>query len=44
MAPEFFDMVKPDGAGWTGRTVKTSGLATVKKIESGLLILADTFH
>jgi hypothetical protein len=44
MTPEFFDVVKPDGAGCTGRTVKTSGFATAKKTKSELLILADTSH
>jgi hypothetical protein len=44
MTPGFFDVVKPDGAGCTGRTVKQSGFATAKKTKSELLILADTAH
>jgi hypothetical protein len=44
MTPGFFDVVKPDGAGCTGRTVKPSGFTTAKKIKSELLILADTGH
>jgi hypothetical protein len=30
MTPGFFDVVKLDGAGCTGRTVKPSGFATAK--------------
>jgi hypothetical protein len=44
MTPGFFDVVKPDGAGGTGRTVKPSGFATAEKTKSELLILADTGH
>ncbi len=44
MTPGFFDVVKPDGAGCTGRTVKPSGFAMAKKTKSELLILADTGH
>jgi hypothetical protein len=44
MTPGFFDVVKPDGAGCTGRTVKPSGFAKAKKTKSELLILADTDH
>jgi hypothetical protein len=36
--------VKPDGAGCTGRTVKTAGFATTKKTKSEQCILADTGH
>jgi hypothetical protein len=44
MTPGFFDVVKPDGAGCTGRTVKPCGFATAKKTKSELRILADTGH
>jgi hypothetical protein len=44
MTPGFFDVVKPDGAGCTGRTVKPCGFAMAKKTKSELLILADTGH
>ena len=44
MMPGFFDVVKPDGAGCTGRTVKTSGFAMAKKTKSELLIFADAGH
>ncbi|MGO9485326.1 MAG: hypothetical protein ACLPX9_12180 [Rhodomicrobium sp.] len=44
MTPEFFDVVKLEGAGCTGRTVKPSGFATAKKTKSELLILADAGH
>jgi hypothetical protein len=39
MTPGFFDVVKLDGAGCTGRTVKPSGFA--KKSKSELLSFAD---
>jgi hypothetical protein len=44
MTPGFFDVVKPEGAGCTGRTVKPSGFAAAKKTKSELLILADAGH
>jgi hypothetical protein len=44
MAPGFFDVVKPEGAGCTGRTVKPAGFATAKKTKSELLIWADAGH
>jgi hypothetical protein len=44
MAPGFFDVVKLDGAGCTGRTVKPSCFATAEKTKSEPLILADTGH
>jgi hypothetical protein len=44
MTPGFIDVVKPDGAGCTGRTGKPPGFATAKKSKSELLILADTDH
>jgi len=44
MTPEFFDVVKLEGAGCTKRTVKPSGFATAKKTKSELFILADADH
>jgi hypothetical protein len=44
MTPGFFDVVKLNGAGCTGRTVKPSGFATAKKAKSELLIMADAGH
>ena len=43
-APGFFDVVKLDGAGCTGRTVKPSGFATAKNTKPEPLILADAGH
>jgi hypothetical protein len=44
MTPGFFDVVKLNGAGCTGRTVKTFGFAAAKKTKSGLFILAEADH
>jgi hypothetical protein len=44
MTPGFCDVVKPDGAGCTGRTVKPCGFATAKNAKSKLLILANSGH
>ena len=44
MTPGFFDVVKPDSAGCTGRTVEVAGFATAKKTKSEPLILADAGH
>jgi hypothetical protein len=44
MTPGFFDVVKLDGAGCTGRTAEPSGFATAKKTKSEPLNLTDTGH
>jgi hypothetical protein len=44
MAPGFFDVVKLNGAGCTGRTVKTFGFGTAKKTKSELLTLTEAGH
>jgi hypothetical protein len=44
MTPGFFDSVKVNGAGCTGRTAEPLGFATAKKTKSELLILADAGH
>jgi hypothetical protein len=44
MTQGIFDVVKLNGAGCTGRTVKPSGFAMAKKTKSELLILADAGH
>jgi hypothetical protein len=44
MTPGFFDVMKLDGAGCTGRTVAAAGFATAKKTKSEPIILADAGH
>jgi hypothetical protein len=44
MATGFFDVVKLEGAGCTGRTVKPSGFIAAKKAKPEPCILADAGH